>query len=64
MAGVLIFGLQFILPLLGAPATLDSTQVSGYRSFYSALPWVIPCHSCAEHLKENLKKLPLTDEVL
>jgi hypothetical protein len=52
------------LAALGAPATLDSTQVSGYRSFYSALPWVIPCHSCAEHLKENLKKLPLTDEVL
>lgn len=52
------------LAALGAPTILDSTQVSGYRSFYSAIPWVIPCQSCAEHLKENLKKLPLTDEVL
>lgn len=52
------------LAALGAPATLDSTQVSGYRSFYTALPWVIPCQSCSEHLKENLKRMPLTDEVL
>jgi hypothetical protein len=52
------------LTALGAPFTLDSTQVSGYRSFYNALPWVIPCQSCAEHLKETLKKIPLTEEVL
>jgi hypothetical protein len=52
------------LSALGAPSVIDSIQGSGYRSFYSALPWVIPCQSCSEHLKENLQKMPLSDEVL
>lgn len=52
------------LSALGAPSTIDTIQASGLRSFYTALPWVIPCQSCSDHLKETLQKLPLTEEVL
>jgi hypothetical protein len=44
---------------LGAPETLDAAQQQAYRRFFSELSNVIPCASCAEHLRGNLARVPL-----
>lgn len=44
---------------LGAPDTLDASQQQAYRSFFNQLPYVIPCSTCANHLRENLSKVPI-----
>lgn len=44
---------------LGAPDTLDAAQQQAYKSFFTQLPYVIPCTTCASHLKENLQKVPI-----
>lgn len=44
---------------LGAPETLDASQQQAYRDFFHALPSVLPCVTCAEHLRANLKTIPI-----
>lgn len=48
---------------LGAPETIDTSQQQAYRTFFSQLPYVIPCATCARHLQENLVHVPI-DEAL
>lgn len=52
------------LTALGSPDTFDDIQSSAYRSFYNSLPTIMPCASCAEHLRKNLTIIPLDDTVL
>lgn len=35
-----------------------------YKSFFESLQIVLPCDMCRNHFKENLKKFPLTKNVL
>jgi hypothetical protein len=44
---------------LGAPSTLDAAQQQAYRSFFYQLPYVIPCATCAQHLRKNLTTVPI-----
>lgn len=48
---------------LGAPDKLDSVQQQAYKSFFEQLPYVLPCSSCAEHLQQNLGKVPITSSL-
>jgi hypothetical protein len=43
---------------LGAPEVFKGEQLS-YRKFFDALPYVIPCDKCRQHLIENLEKHPM-----
>lgn len=47
------------LTCLGAPETLDSSSRSAYVTFFSQLPFVLPCATCAQHLLENMHKEPV-----
>jgi hypothetical protein len=48
---------------LGAPDVLDAAAQQHYRAFFNMLPHVIPCSVCSDHLKENLKTLPIDDHL-
>jgi len=43
------------------PSTIDKNNI---RNFFYSFAEVIPCNTCKNHFKKNLKKYPLTDEVL
>lgn len=47
----------------GAPTNVTSEQLARYRSFFNALPDVIPCQTCADHLAGTLASQPLMDKV-
>lgn len=49
---------------LGAPPSLDAIQQEEYRTFFLNLPKVLPCAECAEHLKQNLSKVPIDTALL
>jgi hypothetical protein len=55
-------GLHYIT--LGYPKNPTKEQKIKYKLFFLLLQDTFPCSICAEHYKENLKELPLTDEVL
>ena len=40
-------------------AAYDPSNKSAYGMFVNSLPDLLPCQQCREHLKENLKKLPV-----
>jgi hypothetical protein len=42
----------------------DEETKKNYKNFLTMLQFVLPCKLCANHYAENLKKLPLTDDVL
>ena len=44
---------------LGAPKTFDTSNASAYRIFYGQIPYVIPCASCGEHLKDVYAANPI-----
>jgi hypothetical protein len=44
---------------LGASKEISDMQKIQYMAFFNALPYVIPCGTCSQHLLENYKKLPL-----
>jgi hypothetical protein len=44
---------------LGAPKVITDILKLQYIAFFNALPYILPCGSCAQHLKENYQKLPL-----
>ena len=44
---------------LGAPKIFDASNSSAYRIFYGQIPYVIPCASCGEHLKEVYASNPI-----
>ena len=49
---------------LGAPEVLQPEQQKHYADFLHALAYVLPCGQCQMHYRENLRKHPLTSEVL
>jgi len=42
----------------------DEETKNNYKNFFTLLQFVLPCKICANHYAENLKKLPLSDDVL
>ena len=55
-------GLHYIS--LGYPAKPNEEQKQKYKAFFILLKDTLPCSICANHFGENLKKMPITDEVL
>lgn len=49
---------------LGYPNNPTDEDKQIYKNYYTSYATVLPCSICANHYKENLKKVPLTDEVL
>ena len=47
------------LVCIGAPDFLGPAEQMHYKQFFMTLPHVIPCSTCSDHLKENLQKLPI-----
>jgi len=43
---------------LGAPEQFNGNQLN-YRKFFDALPYVLPCEKCRDHLIEHLAKHPM-----
>jgi hypothetical protein len=55
-------GLHYIT--LGYPTYPTPEQKQKYKKFFLLLQDTLPCVICARHYTENLKKLPLSDQVL
>jgi hypothetical protein len=55
-------GLHYIT--LGYPVKPTEEQKQKYKAFFLLLKDILPCSICANHYAENLKKMPITDEVL
>ena len=49
---------------LGYPKNPDNDDKKNYKLFFESLKNILPCPKCAKHYEENLKVLPLTDEIL
>ena len=49
---------------LSYPQNPTEENKTNFKNFFTLLQHVLPCKICANHYAENLKKLPLTDEVL
>ncbi len=49
---------------LGYPEKPTEDQKQKYKAFFLLLKDTLPCSVCANHYAENLKKMPLSDEVL
>ena len=44
---------------LGFPDQPTDQDRSSYQRFYESLQYVLPCHSCATHYQDNLRKYPI-----
>lgn len=55
-------GLHYIT--LGYPVNPTEEQKQKYKAFFILLKDTLPCSICANHYAENLKKFPITDEIL
>lgn len=49
---------------LGYPINPSNEHKKNYKIFFESLKNVLPCPKCAKHYEENLKSLPLTDDIL
>jgi ABC-type transport system involved in multi-copper enzyme maturation permease subunit len=49
---------------LGYPKNPNLKDRENYKTFFNILSSILPCSICNEHLKQNLIKFPLTDEIL
>ncbi len=49
---------------LGYPTIPTEEQKQQYKQFFESFQYVLPCSICRDHLKQNLKMVPLTDEIL
>ena len=49
---------------LGYPKNPDNDDKKNYKLFFESLKNILPCPKCAKHYEENLKVLPLTDDIL
>lgn len=49
---------------IGYPENPTEGQKQKYKEFYLLLQDVLPCQLCREHYSENLKKAPLTNDIL
>jgi len=50
--------------VLQYPDNPSPADKENFKKFFEANAWIIPCSVCKKHYAENLKKHPLTDEVL
>lgn len=50
--------------VLSLPNKLNNEQRHNYKNFFTSLQYVLPCEGCRNHYTENLKKYPLTDQIL
>lgn len=46
---------------LGYPDTPNETDKQHYKEFYESLQHVLPCHTCAQNYKDNLRTMPIDD---
>ena len=49
---------------LGYPENPTPEKKEKYKAFFILLKDILPCSVCANHYAENLKKLPITDEIM
>lgn len=49
---------------LGYPKNPNPKDKENYKTFFNILSTILPCSICNDHLKINLIKYPLTDEIL
>jgi len=50
--------------VLSLPNKLNNEQQNIYKNFFTSLQYVLPCQGCRNHYATNLKKFPLTDQIL
>lgn len=48
---------------IGAPKEIPEMLQLQYIAFFHTLPYILPCGTCAQHLRENYKKLPIENFV-
>ena len=46
---------------LGYPDAPNETDKQQYKEFYESLQHVLPCHTCAQNYKDNLRTMPIDD---
>ncbi len=44
--------------------TYDDTLKDKYKQFITALPYILPCKKCGEHLKNSINKIGNIDNIL
>jgi hypothetical protein len=49
---------------LSYPENPTLKQKEDYRNFFISIKNVLPCHICSKHYEENIKKLPLTSDIM
>lgn len=49
---------------LGYPLYPTNDDKDHYKKFFTLIQYVLPCSLCAHHYRDNLLKLPLSDEIL
>lgn len=49
---------------LAYPVNPTYQDMDNYKRFFESLKYVLPCESCKEHFTDNIKKYPLTDQIL
>jgi len=59
------YGWKFMhVVALAYPSSPTDEEKEDYKTFFTIIKKVLPCHLCSEHYSENLIKYPLTDTVL
>lgn len=59
------YGWKFLhFVTFGYPENPSNEDKLNYKNFFHSLGNVIPCPSCAEHYKQHIELLPLTDKIL
>lgn len=49
---------------LGYPKNPTEEDKINYKTFFTLVPSILPCSICSNHYANNLKKYPITDEIL
>ena len=48
---------------MGYPTNPSYEDKSNYKNFYHSLQYVLPCEKCAMNYKQNLRKLPIDNNL-
>ena len=48
---------------LGVTSNLSNDQKNGYCQFFNNIHYVLPCASCGEHLRDNMRNITPIEEV-
>ncbi len=49
---------------LGYPKNPTEEDKINYKTFFTLVPSILPCSICSGHYAKNLKKYPITDDIL